>query len=191
MVNCAHPLHVGRTLVEGTGWNTRVRGLRANASTISRAELDEAETLDIGDPADLGTRYAPAPRAAAVADGARRVLRDRRPAHRRDPAGLRLTPRPVRRARSAQPSGWSCEPGPRTRRRRSAPPSASAACAAGSPTRSVTIRDGVAQPVLVAEQHVGAVPGAEDGAGQQRRRPVLAEAGEERRRGSSAPTTAR
>ena len=31
---------------------------RANASTKSHAELDEAADLDIGDPADLGRRYA-------------------------------------------------------------------------------------------------------------------------------------
>jgi S-methylmethionine-dependent homocysteine/selenocysteine methylase len=34
-----------------------VRGLRANASTKSHAELDEATELDEGDPADLGARY--------------------------------------------------------------------------------------------------------------------------------------
>jgi methionine synthase I (cobalamin-dependent) len=32
--------------------------LRANASTRSHAELDEATELDEGDPADLGRRYA-------------------------------------------------------------------------------------------------------------------------------------
>ena len=30
----------------------------ANASTLSHAELDEADELDAGDPADLGVRYA-------------------------------------------------------------------------------------------------------------------------------------
>jgi S-methylmethionine-dependent homocysteine/selenocysteine methylase len=39
-------------------WRHRIRGLRANASTRSHAELDEAEELDTGDPADLGARYA-------------------------------------------------------------------------------------------------------------------------------------
>ena len=34
------------------------RGLRANASTLSHAELDEAAELDEGDPADLAPRYA-------------------------------------------------------------------------------------------------------------------------------------
>jgi S-methylmethionine-dependent homocysteine/selenocysteine methylase len=58
MINCAHPTHFARVLEEGDGWRERVRGLRANASTCSHAELDEAEELDEGDPADLGARYA-------------------------------------------------------------------------------------------------------------------------------------
>ena len=36
----------------------RIRGLRANASRKSHAELDEAETLDSGDPVELGALYA-------------------------------------------------------------------------------------------------------------------------------------
>lgn len=35
----------------------RVRGVRANASTLSHAELDEAAELDAGDPHDLADRY--------------------------------------------------------------------------------------------------------------------------------------
>ena len=58
MVNCAHPTHFDKTLVSGDGWATRIRGMRANASTMSHAELDEAENLDKGDPVDLGARYA-------------------------------------------------------------------------------------------------------------------------------------
>jgi homocysteine S-methyltransferase len=58
MVNCMHPTHLDDSLVRGDGWQGRVRGIRANASTLSHAELDEAETLDVGDPADLGARYA-------------------------------------------------------------------------------------------------------------------------------------
>jgi homocysteine S-methyltransferase len=58
MVNCAHPAHVDKTLILGEGWNARVRGLRANASTMSHAELDAAESLDIGDIEDFGARYA-------------------------------------------------------------------------------------------------------------------------------------
>ena len=58
MINCAHPTHFESVLEQGDGWTERVRGLRANASTLSHAELDEAEELDEGDPADLGARYA-------------------------------------------------------------------------------------------------------------------------------------
>jgi S-methylmethionine-dependent homocysteine/selenocysteine methylase len=58
MINCAHPTHFMSVLEEGDGWRERIRGLRANASTMSHAELDEAEELDDGDPADLGARYA-------------------------------------------------------------------------------------------------------------------------------------
>jgi S-methylmethionine-dependent homocysteine/selenocysteine methylase len=57
MVNCAHPTHFADVLEPGEEWTARIRGIRANASTMSHAELDEAETLDPGDPADLGRRY--------------------------------------------------------------------------------------------------------------------------------------
>ena len=56
MINCAHPTHF-EDVLDGS-WVGRVRGLRANASTRSHAELDEAEDLDDGDPHDLGERYA-------------------------------------------------------------------------------------------------------------------------------------
>jgi S-methylmethionine-dependent homocysteine/selenocysteine methylase len=55
MVNCAHPTHFEDVLENGG--LERVRGLRANASMKSHAELDEAEELDQGDPADLAERY--------------------------------------------------------------------------------------------------------------------------------------
>ena len=58
MINCAHPTHFEGVLEDGGQWRDRIRGLRANASTKSHAELDEAEELDDGDPADLGARYA-------------------------------------------------------------------------------------------------------------------------------------
>ena len=58
MVNCAHPTHFEDVLSEDEPWRERIRGLRANASTMSHAELDEAPELDEGDPADLGARYA-------------------------------------------------------------------------------------------------------------------------------------
>ncbi len=57
MINCAHPLHLEGAIGTGEAWTARLGGLRANASTLSHAELDEAETLDEGDPADLGRRY--------------------------------------------------------------------------------------------------------------------------------------
>jgi S-methylmethionine-dependent homocysteine/selenocysteine methylase len=58
MINCAHPTHFDDMLGERQRWHERIRGLRANASTKSHAELDEATELDEGDPADLGARYA-------------------------------------------------------------------------------------------------------------------------------------
>jgi S-methylmethionine-dependent homocysteine/selenocysteine methylase len=57
MVNCAHPSHFDGVLEPGATWTERIRGIRANASTMSHEELDEAEQLDRGDPADLGRRY--------------------------------------------------------------------------------------------------------------------------------------
>ena len=56
LINCAHPTHFAEMLAEGPPIE-RIYGLRANASTRSHAELDEAEELDDGDPADLGARY--------------------------------------------------------------------------------------------------------------------------------------
>jgi len=57
MINCAHPTHFEDVLEPGAPWAQRVLGVRANASTRSHAELDEATELDRGDPADLGRRY--------------------------------------------------------------------------------------------------------------------------------------
>jgi S-methylmethionine-dependent homocysteine/selenocysteine methylase len=64
MVNCAHPTHFAGVLEDGP-WLERIGGLRANASTMSHAELDEAAELDEGDPAQLAADY--------------RALRDRLP----------------------------------------------------------------------------------------------------------------
>jgi homocysteine S-methyltransferase len=58
MVNCAHPTHFEHVLEAGAAWTQRLGGIRANASTMSHAELDEAEELDAGDAADLARRYA-------------------------------------------------------------------------------------------------------------------------------------
>jgi len=56
MVNCAHPDHFSHVL-EDSDWARRIRGLRCNASCRSHAELDESETLDDGDPFELGRQY--------------------------------------------------------------------------------------------------------------------------------------
>ena len=58
MVNCAHPDHFNRTIAEGTSWVSRIGGVRANASRLSHAELDAAETLDEGDPQEFGDLHA-------------------------------------------------------------------------------------------------------------------------------------
>jgi homocysteine S-methyltransferase len=57
MINCAHPTHFDHVLDEVGAVADRIRGLRANASTKSHAELDESDELDAGDPVDLAARY--------------------------------------------------------------------------------------------------------------------------------------
>ncbi|MGC4174182.1 homocysteine S-methyltransferase family protein [Demequina sp.] len=57
MINCAHPTHVRHALGNDVTAD-RVRGLRVNASQLSHAELDAAEELDDGDPAQLGRDHA-------------------------------------------------------------------------------------------------------------------------------------
>ena len=57
MVNCAHPTHFEHVLQSGGNWTGRIRGLRANASRASHAELDEAEELDRGDAVELAAQY--------------------------------------------------------------------------------------------------------------------------------------
>lgn len=54
MVNCAHPDHFAHALQRGEGWVQRIGGLRANASRLSHEELDNAESLDDGNPAEFG-----------------------------------------------------------------------------------------------------------------------------------------
>jgi S-methylmethionine-dependent homocysteine/selenocysteine methylase len=58
MINCAHPTHLAPAFSRGGAWLDRIRGLRANASTKSHAELNESTELDIGDPSALGWLYA-------------------------------------------------------------------------------------------------------------------------------------
>ena len=57
MVNCAHPDHFRGGLDSGADWMRRVRGVRANASRQSHAELDVATELDAGDPVELSADY--------------------------------------------------------------------------------------------------------------------------------------
>lgn len=56
-INCAHPSHFEHILADGGAWLDRIRGLRANASRKSHAELDESTELDDGNPQELGTSY--------------------------------------------------------------------------------------------------------------------------------------
>jgi homocysteine S-methyltransferase len=58
MINCAHPSHFSSVVGGDEPWMERIRGLRANASTMSHAELNEAPELDAGNPAELGRDYA-------------------------------------------------------------------------------------------------------------------------------------
>ncbi|MET0981105.1 MAG: homocysteine S-methyltransferase family protein [Telluria sp.] len=57
MINCAHPTHIEPALREHGPWRDRLRGLRANASRRSHAELDNSNELDEGDPEELGDEY--------------------------------------------------------------------------------------------------------------------------------------
>jgi S-methylmethionine-dependent homocysteine/selenocysteine methylase len=57
MVNCAHPSHFYEVLEPGSEWTARIRGLRANASRMSHAELDQADELDAGNPEELALEY--------------------------------------------------------------------------------------------------------------------------------------
>jgi S-methylmethionine-dependent homocysteine/selenocysteine methylase len=58
MVNCAHPTHFAHLLDPGEHWVRRIRGIRANASCRSHAELNDSTDLDTGDPLALATAYA-------------------------------------------------------------------------------------------------------------------------------------
>jgi S-methylmethionine-dependent homocysteine/selenocysteine methylase len=56
MINCVHPDHLSPVLEEAE-WTRRIRGLRANASRRSHAELDASTELDAGDPDELAAHY--------------------------------------------------------------------------------------------------------------------------------------
>ena len=57
MLNCAHPVHFEHILLLDHPWASRLKGIRANASSKSHAELDESEVLDDGNPVELGRQY--------------------------------------------------------------------------------------------------------------------------------------
>ena len=57
MINCAHPSHFEHVLAPLGELRSRLRGVRANASRRSHAELDSATELDAGDPQELGRDY--------------------------------------------------------------------------------------------------------------------------------------
>ena len=56
MINCAHPTHFADVL-EGGAWLERIRGVRANGSPKSHAELDESDELDSDEPGELAAGY--------------------------------------------------------------------------------------------------------------------------------------
>jgi len=58
MINCAHPDHFKNRLSDSSPYLKKIKGIRANASTMSHAELDEAENLDAGDKDLLAHGYA-------------------------------------------------------------------------------------------------------------------------------------
>ena len=57
MINCAHPDHFAGALREGGEAMRRIRGIRANASRCSHAELDAMTELDDGNPQELALLY--------------------------------------------------------------------------------------------------------------------------------------
>jgi len=56
-INCAHPSHFADVIAANRPWTRRIRGVRANASTRSHAELDASPDLDMGNPQDVAQRY--------------------------------------------------------------------------------------------------------------------------------------
>lgn len=58
MINCAHPDHFANVLDDQNAALGRVHGVRANASRLSHAELDESNELDDGDPDEFGIQIA-------------------------------------------------------------------------------------------------------------------------------------
>ena len=57
MINCAHPTHFQHLLDSDEDWLLRIRGISANASCKSHAELDESVELDDGNPVELAEQF--------------------------------------------------------------------------------------------------------------------------------------
>lgn len=58
MINCMHPSHLPEIDPDRDAWVARIRGLRANASRKSHAELEQSTSLDTGNPYELAREYA-------------------------------------------------------------------------------------------------------------------------------------
>ena len=56
MINCAHPVDFGPALAPAP-WAERVRGLRANASSLDHGTLCQLGNLEEGDPDELAQQY--------------------------------------------------------------------------------------------------------------------------------------
>ena len=104
MVNCAHPTHFVDHLDPTADWVGRIRGVRANASTLSHAELDDATELDRGDIGELADGYAQLATGARPAGG-RRLLRHRPRARRHRLRPPRRQPGRVTRQRDRYRNG--------------------------------------------------------------------------------------
>ena len=57
MINCAHPTHFIKEITGDFKWQERIKGIQANASCKSHAELNESADLDIGDKDELSEWY--------------------------------------------------------------------------------------------------------------------------------------
>lgn len=57
MINCSHPADFGPALTHGA-WSDRIRGLRANASTLDHGTLCHLGHLEEGNPDELAGQYA-------------------------------------------------------------------------------------------------------------------------------------
>ncbi len=57
MINCAHPSHFDHAIRGDEPWTQRIWGVRANASRMSHAELNDASQLDAGNPVEFGRDY--------------------------------------------------------------------------------------------------------------------------------------